>query len=102
MGALNPNTVFLGLVVLIAIWLVLLLWLWLRLIAQHPAKYDAMGRPGFFSLIGFIPMMRFLFLREHRPLDDRALSLGADAALFVFALYLAGFALLAVSMGVFS
>jgi hypothetical protein len=99
-SALNPNTLFLGLVVLVAIWLGLLVWLWRRLIARHPAKYEAMGRPSFFSPVGLVPMMRFLFLREHRPLDDRALSLGADAALIVFALYILGFVLHAFSAGV--
>ena len=101
MSAPNPNTLFLGLVVLIAIWFALLLWLWQRLIARHPTKYEAMGRPSFFSTVGFVPMMRFLFLREHRPLNDRGLSLGADAALIVFTVYIVGFVLLTISTGVF-
>jgi hypothetical protein len=62
---------------------------------MHPATYEALGRPGFFTPLAQISFVRFLVLREHRHLEDRALGLASDAALVVLVLYLVGFVFLA-------
>jgi hypothetical protein len=95
MGALNPNTLFVGLAFLVGVWFALLAILWRRLIARHPQKYESMGRPHFFSPLGAISTLRLLLTREHRRLGDRVLVVTADLALVVLVLYLSGLALLA-------
>jgi hypothetical protein len=79
----------------------LLTLLWRRLIARHPAKYEAMNSPSFLSPVGLLPTLRFLFLREHRGLSDKALGITSDLALTVLVLYITGFLLLASITGAF-
>jgi hypothetical protein len=92
----NPMTLFLSLFVLVGLWFLLLFLFWRRLIARHPAQYEAMGRPSFFSPLGVLPTLRFLVTRAHRNLNDRSLGITADAALLVLILYIVGFISLAL------
>jgi hypothetical protein len=101
MNTPNPETLFVALVALVGAWFLLLTLLWRRLIARHPAKYEAMHRPTFFSPLGLMPTLRFLFLREHRRLGDRTLGITSDLAFTVLLLYIAGFLLLALLTGAF-
>ena len=91
----NPGTLFIALAVLVGAWFLLLTLLWRRLIARHPAQYEAMHRPSFISAVGLLPTLRFLFLREHRTLCDKVLGITSDLALAVLVLYITGFLLLA-------
>jgi hypothetical protein len=97
----NPETLFIALAVLVGAWFLLLTLLWRRLIARHPAQYEAMHRPSFFSPVGLLPTLRFLFLREHRRIGDRVLGIISDLALTVLVLYITGFLLLASITGAF-
>jgi hypothetical protein len=98
----NPETLFISLAVLVGAWFLLLTMLWRRLIARHPAKYEAMNSPSFLSPVGLLPTLRFLFLREHRGLSDKALGITSDLALTILVLYITGFLLLASITGAFN
>lgn len=75
---------------MVAVWFVLLKRLFSRLERRHPEKYEAMGRPSLFlrnSIAGGLATLRFLVGREHKALDDSALSRLSDAALVFFVIY---------------
>ena len=93
MSTPNPESLFLGVMLLVGLWLVLVVVLWRRLIVRHPGIYDSMGRPHFLLPAG-LRTLRFIFTRAHRELGDRSLGLTSDAALAVFVLYVAGLAFL--------
>lgn len=83
------NLLLLGMVV---VWFVLLKLLFNRLERNHAHKYESMGRPGVFlrnNIASGFATFRFLFLREHRKLDDRNLSLFADGMLAYFLVVIA-------------
>jgi hypothetical protein len=69
-------------------WFILITLLWKRLIAHHPAKYEELNRPTFFSALGLFSTLRFVLRREHRLVGDRKLSLTSDAALAVLIVYI--------------
>ena len=96
MGTSNPALLLVVLIGVVAVWFALIGVVWLRLIKRHPEKYESMGRPHFFTRIGSIATLRFVFARQHRLLGDRALGVASDAALITLVLYLVGFAVLVV------
>lgn len=67
---------------LTAVWLVLVATFFRRLRLAHPAQFDALGRPSFNG--GVIQVLRFIYTRRHRALNDRLFSLLCDAMLIVF------------------
>ena len=77
---------------MLAAWFVMTAKLFSRLSQRHPVKYEAMGRPTLFLrnniATGFMTA-KFLFLREHKDLDDPALSNLCDFMLCFFAVYVA-------------
>ncbi|HNT35103.1 MAG TPA: hypothetical protein PKH07_08910 [bacterium] len=59
------------------IWFWLIARLYRRLERDHPEKYLAMGKPTLFwrsSLVSSFDLLRFIFLQEHRELNDAHLS----------------------------
>jgi len=95
-GTPNPIALLFVLGGVFGAWVVLMGVVWLRLISRHPEQYESMGRPHFFTPFRSIATLRFVFLRQHRLLGDRALGVASDAALVVFVLYVVGFVTLVV------
>jgi hypothetical protein len=87
-STLNSGALYAVLFALVALWFLLLTLLWKRLIAHHPAKYEELNRPNFFSALGLFSTLRFVLRREHRLVGDRALGLTSDAALAVLIVYI--------------
>jgi hypothetical protein len=84
----NSGALYVALLALVALWFLLITLLWKRLIAHHPAKYDELNRPNFFSALGLFSTLRFVLRREHRLVGDRTLGLTSDAAFAVLIAYL--------------
>jgi len=81
---------------LLVIWGTLISLLWMRLIRRHPETCESMGRPHFFTPIGSLATLRFIFGRRHRALRDHALGVISDFALAVALVFIVGFVSLAV------
>jgi hypothetical protein len=91
--------ILLGLVACVATWWGLLGLLWLRLVARHRHLYHSLGGPQFVALNSLASgwlTLKFILMRQHRPLGDRYLSFLADAALGIFLCFAAGFLYLVV------
>jgi len=76
---------------MVLVWFVLIKLLFNRLESAHPAKYEAMGRPSLFlrnTIEGGWHVLKFLFTREHRSLNDRYLSKLSDGMLVFLVIYL--------------
>lgn len=75
-------------------WFVMLRIMFNRLEQLHPQKYEAMGRPTLFLRnnihTGWMTL-KFIWLREHRPLADATLSKLSDFMFGYSLLYLAVF-----------
>jgi hypothetical protein len=84
----NSGALYVSLFALVALWFLLIALLWKHLIAHHPAKYEELNRPNFFSALGLFSTLRFVLRREHRLVGDRTLGLKSDAALAVLILYI--------------
>jgi len=80
-------------------WLIMVSALFRRLKRDHPEKFHAMGEPGL--ILNNTPrtswtLLRFLFKREDRPLNDPSLSRLSKIMLVFFVCYcIAFFGLLA-------
>lgn len=46
-----------------------------RLRLRHPQKYVAMGEPKIYYKYSIWPVLKFIFKREHRHLNDRGITL---------------------------
>ena len=76
---------------LLIVWLVMINALWKRLRTRHPDKYRIMGEPKMFPKNSFkcgLTTIKFLFLREHKELNDKSLSLLSDSMLLLLAVYI--------------
>ncbi len=70
-------TIFAILFGMVAIWFVLVKLLFRRLEISHSEKYEAMGKPSLFlhnSPASAFALLKFLFVREHKELNDSYLS----------------------------
>ena len=79
------------LIAMIVAWFFMLARLFAHLSKDHPAKYEAMGRPGLFwrsNISNQLAATKFLFLREHRALGDSKLSKLSDRMLLFLAVYI--------------
>jgi hypothetical protein len=85
------DDVFYILIPMVVIWFVLLWKLFGRLEDCHPEKYEAMGSPSIFSKNNTGPLLKYLFAREHRELDDEYLSKLSDFTLVYFLVFLVFF-----------
>lgn len=76
---------------MVIVWFVLLKVLFNRLEQRHPLKYEAMGKPSLFlrnNIATGWATMKFLFVREHRSLNDPTLSKLSDSMLVYLSAYL--------------
>lgn len=76
---------------LVIVYFVMLHLLLTRLARHHHRSFVALDRPRFplhMTLCSQILMLKFIFLREHRPLADRALSRLSDGMLIFQIVYL--------------
>jgi len=86
-----PPIPFIIMICMVPVWFVLVITLFKRLESLHPEKYESMGRPTIFwrnSTEGMFKMLKFLFLREHRPMNDKTLSALSDVMLVFITCYL--------------
>ena len=77
--------------VLFIVWFVMINALWKRLRTMHPNKYRIMGEPSLFPKNSFkcgLATIKFLFLREHKELNDKSLSLLSNSMLLLLAVYI--------------
>lgn len=92
MNSQSPSIIYVALLFgMVLVWFVLITLLFNRLESMHPKKYEAMGRPSLFlrnNIETGWTTMKFLFTREHRPLNDPYLSKLSDTMLVYFAAYL--------------
>ena len=73
------------------VWLFLCYRLFKILETRHPEKYQSMGQPTLMinnTLLTNIALIKFLFKREWRDLDDSELTTLSKAMLVLFAIYL--------------
>lgn len=86
-----PISFGVALFTMVIVWFVLLKVLFSRLERKHPQKYEAMGKPSLFlrnNIATGWATMKFLFVREHRPLNDSYLSKLSDSMLAYLSIYL--------------
>lgn len=94
---MNDTTLLAVLMAMLAMvigWFAMLKVLFARLERLHSAKYEAMGRPSLFlrnNIYTGWMTLKFIGLRQHRPLADNILSKLSDFMLLYFLLYLAVF-----------
>ncbi len=84
------HPLYIVLLCMVPIWFVLVVTLFKRLESLHPEKYESMGRPTMFwrnSTEGMFKMLKFLFLREHKSMNDNRLSLQSDLMLVFICCY---------------
>ena len=66
---------------------IVLLW---RLKTKHPEKYKEMGKPSLFNCDRTktsLPLLKYLFNREYKILNDNSLSLLSDLLLIFIAIF---------------
>jgi hypothetical protein len=83
------NIVFVILMVMVFVWFGMIIYFDRRLKTKHPVKFKEMGEPHLFwnnSMKTTWTTMKFLFLREHKTLNDKTLSFLSDFML-VFLLF---------------
>ena len=75
---------------MVLIWFILLKMIFTKLESEHPEKYKQMGEPSLFwnnSMKTGLATLKFIGKREHKNLNDTALSKLSDFALVFFIIY---------------
>ena len=87
---------------MVLVWFVLIRMFFKRLETNHPAKYEAMGRPSLFlrnHISGNWATFKFLITREHKALNDPWLSKLSDFMLAFISAYVILFVVLTIVIG---
>jgi hypothetical protein len=87
------DVLFIILMGMVLVWFMLVRRLFKHLETCHPEKYEAMGSPSTFGKNASWPLLKFLFGREYRTLDDPYLTKLSKSMLSYFFVYLVYFAI---------
>lgn len=82
--------VFGAMMFMVLIWFILLKIIFTKLEREHPEKYKQMGEPSLFwnnSMKTGLATLEFIGKREHKDLNNTALSKLSDFALVFFVIY---------------
>jgi len=77
-------------IAMVIAWLIMIVALQKRLKSNHIEKYKEMGEPSFFynnSIKSSFATIKFLFKREHKNFNDKALSILSDGMLIFLTVY---------------
>ena len=71
------------------IWLSLLAYFFYYLKRSQPEQFELLGKPDFYDRGGFMRVLQYIYLRNHRRLGDLRFSLLCDLMVLTFSATLA-------------